>query len=77
MMQLWSEKEFCKITGLSIRTLHYHDEQNILVPSYKRENGTRYYSLENLLTVQKITTLKYGISPQSETVKFVRLTRSI
>lgn len=59
MTQLWSVKEFCKITGLSIRTLHYYDEQNILAPSHKRANGTRYYSLENLLTVQKITILKY------------------
>ncbi len=58
MTQQWSVKEFCKITGLSIRTLHYYDEQNILVPSYKKESGARYYSNENLLTVQQITTLK-------------------
>ncbi|MBP9768421.1 MAG: MerR family transcriptional regulator [Pseudomonadota bacterium] len=59
MTKLWSVKEFCDITNLSIRTLHYYDKQNILSPTYKKGNGTRYYSYESLLTVQKITTLKY------------------
>lgn len=60
MTQQWSVKEFCKMTGLSIRTLHYYDKQDILTPSHKKESGARYYSNENFLTVQQIITLKYA-----------------
>lgn len=36
---------FSKITQLSIKTLHYYDEENILSPSFRDEhNGYRYYN---------------------------------
>lgn len=40
--------EFSKITELSVKTLRYYDEENILKPSYRnQENGYRYYSEED------------------------------
>ncbi len=40
--------EFSKITELSVKTLRYYDEENILNPSYRnQENGYRYYSEED------------------------------
>ncbi len=59
MNELWSTAEFSKLTGLSIRTLHYYDEEGILEPHHKNEHGFRFYSHENFLTAQKIITLKY------------------
>lgn len=59
MNNLWSTAEFSKLTGLSIRALHYYDEEGILEPHHKNEHGFRFYSHENFLTAQKIITLKY------------------
>lgn len=40
--------EFSKITELSVKTLRYYDEENILTPSYRnQENCYRYYSEED------------------------------
>jgi len=36
--------EFSKITGLTVKTLRYYDEQDILKPSYRAENAYRYYN---------------------------------
>lgn len=37
--------EFSKITSLSIKTLRYYDDENILKPSYRnQDNGYRYYN---------------------------------
>lgn len=61
--QSFGVKEFCQLTGFTIRALHYYDTHNILKPAQKLANGTRIYSYENLLTAQKINTLKYiGLS---------------
>ncbi len=40
-----SVKEFSVFTGVSVRTLHYYDEINLLKPDFvDSENGYRYYS---------------------------------
>ncbi len=59
MNEQWSTAEFSKLTGLSIRTLHYYDEEGILEPHHKNKHGFRFYSHGNFLTAQKIITLKY------------------
>lgn len=59
MNDLWSTAEFSKLTGLSIRALHYYDEEGILKPHSKNDNGFRSYSAEDFLIAQKIITLKY------------------
>lgn len=45
--------EVSKLSGLSVRTLHYYDEINLLKPS-KLENGYRIYTVENLNKLQQI-----------------------
>lgn len=55
----YSIGEFSKKTGLTIRTLHYYDEIAVLKPSFVTEKGRRYYSEQDLVTLQKIVTLKF------------------
>mgnify|MGYP000932712041 CR=1 FL=1 len=50
--------EVSKITGVSIRTLHYYDKIGILVPT-KLDNGYRIYSKDDLDKLQKILFYKY------------------
>lgn len=45
-------------TNMTIRTLRYYDEINLLKPSYVSENGYRYYSKEDVLKLQRILALK-------------------
>ena len=48
-------REFAKLTGVSVRTLHYYDEIGLLNPSFVDEqNGYRSYderSLERMLEI--------------------------
>lgn len=46
--------QFAKISGVSVRTLHYYHEKGILNPSHHGINGYRYYNKEQLLCLQKI-----------------------
>lgn len=50
---------FSKKTGVTLRTLRYYDEKNLLKPSYVSESGRRYYKDEDIITLQKIMTLKF------------------
>lgn len=47
-------KQLAKISGVSVRTLHWYDEKDILKPSYHGVNGYRYYEEEQLLMLQQI-----------------------
>ncbi|MGN0998539.1 MAG: MerR family transcriptional regulator, partial [Faecousia sp.] len=48
-------KEFARLTGVSVRTLHYYDEIGLLVPACVDKNtGYRYYDQESLLRMQEI-----------------------
>ena len=63
---------FAKKTGVTIRTLRYYDEKNLLRPSYVSESGRRYYKDEDIPTLQKILTLKFlGLSLE-EIERFIR-----
>lgn len=46
--------EVAKLSGVTVRTLHYYDEIGILTPSEITEAGYRMYSKENLETLQQI-----------------------
>lgn len=59
MSTKYSVGEFSKKTGLTIRTLHYYDEIDILKPTLVTEKGRRFYSEKDLITLQKIVTLKF------------------
>jgi DNA-binding transcriptional MerR regulator len=46
--------KLAKISGVSIRTLHWYDEIGLLKPAYHGVNGYRYYEEEQLLVLQQI-----------------------
>ena len=50
--------EFSKITSLTVKALRYYDEEQILKPSIRGENGYRYYDLEDYKRAQLIVTLR-------------------
>lgn len=47
-------KEISKITGISVRTLHYYDEIGLLKPTKKSEAGYRLYDDKALESLQQI-----------------------
>ena len=48
-------KEFAKLTGVSVRTLHYYDEIGLLKPALvDAQNGYRFYDQNSLLRMQEI-----------------------
>lgn len=49
-----SVKEVAKISGVSVRTLHYYDQIGLLKPKSTTEAGYRLYDEEDLQTLQQI-----------------------
>ena len=47
-------KEIAKLTGISVRTLHYYDEIGLLCPTAKSEAGYRLYDDKALETLRQI-----------------------
>ena len=54
MKDLMTVHEVSELTGVSIRTLHYYDEIDLLKPSVTTEAGYRQYDRQNLETLQDI-----------------------
>ncbi|HEK9100623.1 MerR family transcriptional regulator [Bacillus pfraonensis] len=54
----YSIGEFSKQTGTSVRTLHYYDEIGLLTPEKHPSSGHRIYKKTDILTLQKIVSLK-------------------
>jgi DNA-binding transcriptional MerR regulator len=51
--------EFSKITKLTVKTLRYYDEQDILNPSYRnKENGYRFYEENDFKKAEVIVLLR-------------------
>lgn len=57
-MKRWTTGEVSKQRNISVRTLRYYDQINLLTPSFKDDNGRRYYSEEDLFKLEKIIILK-------------------
>lgn len=55
---MYTVKKLAKISGVTIRTLHYYDEIGLLRPAYIGESGYRYYRNEQLLLLQQILFFK-------------------
>lgn len=53
-----SVSETSKLSGVSVRTLHYYDEIGLLMPSEISSNGYRFYNDECLSKLQQIMFLK-------------------
>ncbi|MGE6260462.1 MerR family transcriptional regulator [Heyndrickxia sporothermodurans] len=55
----YSIGEFSEKAGVSIRTLHYYDEIGLLQPEKHPTTGHRIYNHQDILTLQKIVSLKF------------------
>ena len=58
MEKLYSTGEFAKIAGVTIRTIRYYDKIGLLKPTKVLNNGYRRYCNNDLITLQKIVSLK-------------------
>jgi MerR family transcriptional regulator, thiopeptide resistance regulator len=50
----YTVKKLAKLSGVSVRTLHFYDETDLLKPASYGENGYRYYEQEQLFKLQQI-----------------------
>lgn len=57
-MGRWTTGEVSKLRNISVRTLRYYDQINLLTPSFREDNGKRYYSEGDLFQLEKILLLK-------------------
>lgn len=51
---MYTVKQVAELAGISVRTLHYYDEIDLLNPSDVGANGYRYYDDDALLRLQQI-----------------------
>jgi len=57
-MNRWTTGQVAKQRDISVRTLRYYDQINLLTPSFKDEHGRRHYSEDDLFKLEKILILK-------------------
>src|SRR5512145_2574364 len=50
----YTVKQVSRLSGASVRTLHFYDEVGLLKPAYQAANGYRFYEEPQLLTLQQI-----------------------
>ncbi|HEX8673076.1 MAG TPA: MerR family transcriptional regulator [Longimicrobium sp.] len=50
----YTVKQVAGLSGVSVRTLHFYDEEGLLKPAYTGANGYRFYEEPQLLTLQQI-----------------------
>lgn len=63
MEKYFSIGEISKLSNLSVQTLRHYDELGLLKPSLVKDNGYRYYSLEQFYKLDFITFYrKLGLS---------------
>lgn len=58
MEKLYSTGEFAKMAGVTLRTIRYYDKIGLLKPTKILNNGYRRYCNHDLITLQKILSLK-------------------
>ncbi|PEX89917.1 MerR family transcriptional regulator [Bacillus cereus] len=58
MMELISIQELTRETGVTVRTLRYYDQIDLLKPSGKTDGGHRLYSERDVVRLQQILFLK-------------------
>lgn len=54
----YTVKQLSKLSGVTVRTLHFYEEQDLLRPAYYGANGYRYYEEKELLQLQQILFFK-------------------
>ncbi len=50
----YTVKQLSKLAGVSVRTLHYYDEIDLLKPFWLGDNDYRYYEAEAVFQLQQI-----------------------
>ena len=70
-MKEYTVKQLAKLANISVRTLHYYDEIDLLKPSVVRENGYRYYGNQELVKLQQILFFKELEFPLAEIKKML------
>src|ERR1700733_7611231 len=50
----YTVNRLAKLSGVSVRALHFYDEIGLLKPAYYGENNYRYYEEAQLLMLQQI-----------------------
>ena len=50
----YTVNQLAKLSGVSVRTLHFYDEIGLLKPARYGENNYRYYEAEQLFMLQQI-----------------------
>lgn len=50
----YTVKQIAKLSGISVRTLRFYDEIELLKPAFYGDNGYRYYQQEQLLLLQQV-----------------------
>jgi DNA-binding transcriptional MerR regulator len=50
----YTVKKLAALSGVSVRTLHFYDEADLLKPAFYGANGYRFYEEPQLLTLQQI-----------------------
>src|SRR6185369_14557543 len=50
----YTVKQVARMSGVSVRTLHFYDETGLLKPAYLGANGYRFYEERQLLILQQI-----------------------
>ena len=66
---LLSIKEFSKFTGIKQSTLRYYDEIGLFYPVLRGENNYRYYSAQQIITVNLINVLASLDIPRKKIIK--------
>jgi len=54
----YTVKKLSELSGVTIRALHFYEEQDLLKPAYYGSNGYRYYEEKELLQLQQILFFK-------------------
>lgn len=66
-----SVSEVARLTGVSVRTLHYYDEQGLLTPDAVSDAGYRYYERASLERLQQILFLRELDFPLKEIARML------
>lgn len=54
----YTVKKISELSGVTVRTLHFYEEEGLLQPAYYGSNGYRYYEEKQLLQLQQILFFK-------------------
>ena len=59
MTKYYTSGEFAEKAHVSIRTIRYYDQKNLLKPAVRTKGGARRYTEQDFAKLQQILLLKY------------------